>query len=279
MCDRDDNLYVVDLTGRVQKFSPDGRYLLQWQMPETDLGKPKGMTLDRDGNVVVVEPHYMRVNHFTPGGQLVAQWGVKGTNVGEFILPRGIAQDSRGDFHLSEYTVVDRVQRFTLGPDTSARSLGRCVEVLPAGTNHIQACPTAVWGSPGTENGQFNRAENVAVGPRDEVFVADSCNHRIQVFDRDGKFLRCHGRAGSHPGEFSYPYDIRVDASGNQYICEFGNSRITILDARDQVIEVVGGAGAAPGRFANPWSIALDSKGNLYIADSQNHRVQKLIRR
>ena len=279
VCDRDDNLYVMDLTGRVQKFSPDGRYLLQWQMPETDLGKPKGMTLDRDGNVVVVEPHYMRVNHFTPGGQLVAQWGVKGTNVGEFILPRGIAQDSRGDFHLSEYTVVDRVQRFTLGPDTSARSLGRCVEVLPAGTNHIQACPTAVWGSPGTENGQFNRAENVAVGPRDEVFVADSCNHRIQVFDRDGKFLRCHGRAGSHPGEFSYPYDIRVDASGNQYICEFGNSRITILDARDQVIEVVGGAGAAPGRFANPWSIALDSKGNLYIADSQNHRVQKLIRR
>ncbi|MFO1457865.1 MAG: 6-bladed beta-propeller [Verrucomicrobiota bacterium] len=279
VCDRDDNLYVVDLTGRVQKFSPDGRYLLQWQMPETDLGKPKGMTLDHDGNVVVVEPHYMRVNHFTPGGHLVAQWGVKGTNVGEFILPRGIAEDSHGDFHVSEYTVVDRVQRFTLGPGTAVPGLGHCVDVLPAGTNHFRACPTAVWGSPGTENGQFNRAENVAVGPRDEVFVADSCNHRIQVFDRDGKFLRCHGRAGSHPGEFSYPYDIRVDASGNQYICEFGNSRITILDARDQVIEVVGGAGAAPGQFANPWSIALDSKGNLYIADSQNHRVQKLHRR
>ena len=38
-----DNLYVADMTGRVQKFSPDGRFLLCWQMPQTDLGKPKGM--------------------------------------------------------------------------------------------------------------------------------------------------------------------------------------------------------------------------------------------
>lgn len=282
ICDREDNLYVADLTGRIQKFSPDGQYLLQWQMPQTDLGKPKGMGLDREGNILVIEPHYMRVNHFTPDGRRVAQWGVKGTHAGEFILPRGIAQDSRGDFHVSEYTVVDRIQRFTLRPEATTAggpSVGHCVVVLSDGTNRLQACPTALWGSPGTEPGQFNRAEGVAVGPGDDVFVADSCNHRIQVFDRDGKFLRSHGRAGSHAGEFSYPYDIRVDSNGTQYVCEFGNSRITVLDARDQVIEVIGGAGSAPGRFANPWAVALDTKGNLYIADSQNHRVQKLLRR
>ena len=282
ICDREDNLYVADLTGRIQKFSPDGQYLLQWQMPQTDLGKPKGMGLDREGNILVIEPHYMRVNHFTPDGHRVAQWGVKGTHAGEFILPRGIAQDSLGDFHVSEYTVVDRIQRFTLRPETSSAggaSVGHCVAVLADGTNRLQACPTALWGSPGTEPGQFNRAEGVAVGPGDDVFVADSCNHRIQVFDRDGKFLRSHGRAGSHAGEFSYPYDIRVDSNGTQYICEFGNSRITVLDARDQVIEVIGGAGSAPGQFANPWAVALDTQGNLYIADSQNHRVQKLLRR
>ena len=47
--DREDNLYVVDMTGRVQKFAPDGAYLLSWQMPETDLGRAKGMALDREG--------------------------------------------------------------------------------------------------------------------------------------------------------------------------------------------------------------------------------------
>jgi len=279
ICDREDNLYVADLTGRIQKFSPEGRYLLQWQMPETDLGKPKGMGLDRDGNILVIEPHYMRVNHFTPDGRRVAQWGVKGTNAGEFILPRGIAQDSRGEFFVSEYTVVDRLQRFSLGGPNPPASDTPCVAVTAEGALPLRACLTAAWGSPGERPGQFNRAEGVAVGPDDLVYVADSCNHRIQVFDRDGKFLRSHGRAGSHPGEYSYPYDIRVTSDGTQFVCEFGNSRITVLDAQDRVLEVLGGPGAEPGRFANPWSIALDSQGNLYVADSQNHRVQKFHRR
>ena len=117
------------------------------------------------------------------------------------------------------------------------------------------------------------------MGPNDEVYVADSCNHRVQVFDREGRLLRTHGKPGSNAGQFSYPFDIVVDARGNQFLCEFGNSRISVLDAKDQLIEVIGGAGATPGQFANPWAITMDSKGNLYVADSQNHRVQKLIRR
>ena len=52
--DAQDNLYVVDMTGRVQKFSSNGVFLLSWQMPQTDLGKPKGMGRDRDGNIIVV---------------------------------------------------------------------------------------------------------------------------------------------------------------------------------------------------------------------------------
>ena len=63
--DERDNLYVVDMTGRVQKFSPDGAFLGFWQMPQTDQGKPKGMCRDETGNIVVLEPHYSRVNHFT----------------------------------------------------------------------------------------------------------------------------------------------------------------------------------------------------------------------
>jgi DNA-binding beta-propeller fold protein YncE len=109
--------------------------------------------------------------------------------------------------------------------------------------------------------------------------VADSCNHRIQVFSGDGKFLRQYGHAGSGPGEFSYPYDIRLDASGLQFVCEFGNSRIQILDSHDQTLEMLGGPGGGPGQFSNPWSIALDSTGNLYVADALNNRVQKFIRK
>ncbi len=260
-CDREDNLYVADVTGRIQKFDREGRFLRQWQMPVTDLGKPKGMGLDPEGRVLVVEPHYMRVNHFDGEGRLSLQWGTRGTNAGSFILPRSVAVNSRGEYFLSEYTVVDRVQRFDPRREGGAPAFA------------------LAWGEPGDKPGQFNRAEGIAVGPDDTVYVADSCNHRVQVFDREGKFLRQQGRAGSNPGEFSYPYDVRVDDSGLQYVCEFGNSRVTVLDAAGGLVEVVGGPGAAPGRFANPWSVALDSRGNLYVADSQNHRVQKLVRR
>ncbi|MDB6016462.1 MAG: repeat containing protein [Pedosphaera sp.] len=255
--DRQDNLYVVDMTGRVQKFSPDGQFLLSWQMPQTDLGKPKGMSCDKDGNILVVEPHYQRVNHFSPDGKLVAQWGVHGTNAGQLTLPRSIAVDSHGNIFVTEYTVVDRVQEFT----ADGKKL------------------LNIFGQPGIERGEFNRAEGMAIDAKDRIYIADSCNHRVQVFSPEGKWLREYGKAGNGVGELSYPYDIRVDAAGRQYVCEFGNSRIQIFDANDQPLEILGGVGGAPGQFSNPWSIALDSKGNLYVADSQNHRVQKFLKK
>jgi ABC-type Fe3+ transport system permease subunit/sugar lactone lactonase YvrE len=262
--DGQDNLFVVDMTGRVQKFSPNGLFLLSWQMPQTDLGKPKGMGRDRNGNIIVVEPHYQRVNHFTPHGKLVTQWGQKGTNVGQFTLPRAVAVNSHREIYISEYGPMERVQCFGLlsNPDG------------PASAHVLNA-----FGHSGNGPGEFNRPEGLCVDAQDRLYVADSCNHRIQIFSREGKLLRTYGKAGSGPGELSYPYDICVDNAGRQYVCEFGNSRIQIFDANDRSIEIIGGPGAEPGRFGNPWGVALDSAGNLYVADSQNHRVQKLIRK
>jgi ABC-type Fe3+ transport system permease subunit/streptogramin lyase len=254
--DLHDNLYVVDITGRVQKFSPAGTFLLSWQMPQTDKGKPKGMGLDRDGNVVVIEPHYFRVNHFTPDGQLVAQWGESGTNVGQLSFPRAVVVNAEGALLIPEYGVVERVQRFAA---RGAKCLG-------------------AFGHGGSGAGEFNRAEGVGLDAQGRIYVADSCNHRVQVFSPDGQFLRAYGKAGSGRGELSYPYDVRVDTEGRQYVCEFGNSRIQVFDAHDQPVEILGGPGSAPGRFNNPWSIVLDSQGNLYAADSLNHRVQKFVR-
>jgi DNA-binding beta-propeller fold protein YncE len=254
--DKLDNLYVVDMTGRVQKFSSNGTFVLSWQMPQTDKGKPKGMCRDQDGNIVVLEPHYQRVNYFSPEGALLAQFGHFGTNAGQLSLPRAVAVNSRNEILVSEYEGIERVQQFA-----------------PRGTKLLNSI-----GHAGNGPGEFNRAEGLFVDGQDRIYVADSCNHRIEIFSPDGKFLRAYGKAGSGLGEFSYPYDICVDKEGRQYICEFGNSRIQVFDADDKPIEIIGGPGADPGQFSNPWSLALDSAGNLYVADSLNHRVQKLMR-
>ncbi|MGA2557055.1 MAG: 6-bladed beta-propeller, partial [Verrucomicrobiota bacterium] len=255
--DADDNLYVVDMTARVQKFSPDGVFLLGWQMMQTDKGKPKGMCRDHSGNIVVLEPHYSRVNIFSTNGKPVAQWGVKGTNAGQLGMPRGAAANARGEIYVCEYGDSERVQKFAAD---GSKCLGG-------------------WGRLGDAPGEFNRAESLAVDAQDRLYVADSCNQRIQIFSPEGKFLRAYGRAGSGPGEFSYPNDIQVDAAGRQYVCEFGNQRIQIFDTNNQPVEILGGPGAAPGRFSEPWGMALDSKGDLYVADALNHRVQKFLRR
>ena len=250
--DAQDNLYVADMTGRIQKFSPSGQYLLSWQMPITDKGKPKGMIQNTDGSVIIVEPHYFRLNYHRADGSLALQWGARGTNAGQLAFPRSVAVNSAGEVYVSEYGLVERVQRFS-----------------PGGTNLL-----SVIG-----DGQFRRAEGIGIDSQDRLFVADSCNHRIQVFARDGKFIREHGKPGGAQGELSYPYDVRVDRAGNEFVCEFGNSRVQIFDGEGRTVEIIGGAGAAPAQMNNPWAICLDSKGNLYVADSGNHRVQKFVRR
>lgn len=251
------DVYAVDMTGRIQKFSPAGVFLLSWQMPETDLGKAKGMCRAPDGGILVLEPHYQRVNHFSPEGKVLRQWGRRGRGPGEFTLPRAVAVNSRGEVYISEYVSAERVQRFSADGTQLLTSIGRA----------------------GQGPGEFNRPEGLCVDTQDRVYVADSCNHRIQVFSREGDFLHSYGRAGSGPGDLSYPYDIAVDSEGRQYVCEFGNSRVQVFDAEYRSVEILGEPGAAPGKMSNPWGVALDQAGNLYVADALNHRLQKFIRR
>jgi sugar lactone lactonase YvrE len=245
-------------------------------MPQTDKGKPKGMCRDADGNIIVLEPHYSRVNHFTPQGKLAFQWGTHGTNRGELAFPRSVAVNSRGEILVSEYGVTERVQCFVLGstgdpPVPSGDS--------PDGPRASRPTLVHHFGGDGTAPGEFNRAEGLGIDAQDRIYVADSCNHRIQIFSADGQFLATYGKPGSAPGEMSYPYDVRVDAQGFQYVCEFGNSRIQIFNPQNKLVEVLGGPGAAMHQMSNPWAIALDSRGNLYVADAGNHRVLKFLRR
>jgi sugar lactone lactonase YvrE len=249
--DRQDHLYIVDMTARIQVFDTDGNFLRGWSTPDHAIGKPTGMSIGPDGNVWVADTHYYRVLVYTPEGRLLRNFGVKGEKPGQFGLVTSVAHDSKGNFYVSEYGDFDRIQKFT-----------------PEGKFLRQ------WGGHGSEPGQFIRPQKMAVDAEDHIWVTDACNHRIQVFDADGKLLSHWGTEGIGLGEMYYPYDLALGGDDTIYVCEFGNHRVQKFTRDGRSLGCFGVEGRDEGQFSNPWALVRDSRGMIYVLDTGNHRVQ-----
>ena len=120
----------------------------------------------------------------------------------------------------------------------------------------------------------FRYPRGIAVDAGGNVYVADSLNHRIQVFDSNGTFIRKWGSRGSGDGKLSYPYGVTVDGPGNVYVADGGNHRIQVFDGNGTFIRKWGSYGAGDGQFYYPRGIAVDGSGNVYVAAAFNHRIQ-----
>jgi sugar lactone lactonase YvrE len=131
------------------------------------------------------------------------------------------------------------------------------------------------WGSEGTGSGQFNYPRAITIGPDGNIYVADSENHRIQVFTPEGEFVATWGSYGSGPGQFDVPQGIAIDADGMVYVSDRNNSRVQKFTPDGKFVLAWGRPGSGNGEFAEPRNLAVDTDANVYVADSQNHRIQK----
>jgi DNA-binding beta-propeller fold protein YncE len=252
--DADDQLYLVDMTARIQVFDADGNYLRGWQTPVHAAGRPTGLSFDRRGRLLVADTHYYRVLVYSPAGELLQTiGGVQGPSPGEFGLVTDAVEDSSGNLYVSEYGEFDRIQKFS-----------------PEGKFLLQ------WGGHGAEPGQFMRPQNMVLDEQDQLWVADACNHRVQVFDREGRLVRFWGEEGSEPGQLYYPYDLVFDDDGNLIVCEWGNNRVQKFSRSGQSLGCWGRRGREPGELDHPWALVRDSRGRIHVLDSQNHRVQRI---
>lgn len=84
------------------------------------------------------------------------------------------------------------------------------------------------FGSYGSGEGEFDCLAGVAVNRIGQYIIADRYNHRIQVLDPSGRFLRAFGSQGTADGRFNYPWGITTDALGFIYVCDKENHRVQV---------------------------------------------------
>lgn len=252
--DPQDRIYVVDMTARIQVFDPQGNFLRAWRTPAWEAGKPAGISIAPGGELLVADTHYFRVLVYSPEGALLRTLGgTFGQQPGQFGLVTDVVQDAQGYYYVGEYGEYDRIQK--LAPD------GQFV---------LQ------WGGHGSAPGQFIRPQSLALDEQENLWVADACNHRIQVFDRQGRLLRLWGREGSGLGELYYPYDLALGPDDTVYVVEWGNDRVQKFTREGRPLGIWGARGRAEGQLANPWAVVRDSQGRLHVLDTDNHRVQTI---
>ncbi len=113
---------------------------------------------------------------------------------------------------------------------------------------------------------------DVAVGRDGRIYVVDSGNHRIAVFQRGGKRLFVFGGRGSGADQLRDPVGIGIDPSGQVYVADKGNHRIQIFSADGAHVRAL--AVKAGGKNVAPVDVAVDATGKtVYVTGNSNHKV------
>ncbi|MHA1732787.1 MAG: hypothetical protein ACTSU5_12650, partial [Promethearchaeota archaeon] len=139
-----------------------------------------------------------------------------------------------------------------------------------------------VTGVAGLDDAHFDNPRGVAVNSSGALYVADTYNHRVQVFGAAGDYLYTvgtTGESGSDDAHFDCPGGVAVNSTGALYVADAGNQRVQVFGAAGDYLYTVGTTGQ-PGsddaHFYYPEGVAVNSTGALYVADTDNHRVQVL---
>ena len=202
--DKDDNLLVVDsANNHIQRYTKEGEFLGAWGRGGSGDGEfnlPWGITTDQAGNVYVADWRNDRIQKFDGQGKHLATWGSSGNGDGEFNRPSWVAVDQRGNIYVTDWA-NERLQ--VLGPDGSF--LGKL-----RGESGLSKWADDYFVSTPDEFAERNKSDlepeldllphnylrnesanieklfwaptSVKVDDQGNVYVVESCRHRIQVY-------------------------------------------------------------------------------------------------
>jgi DNA-binding beta-propeller fold protein YncE len=120
-----------------------------------------------------------------------------------------------------------------------------------------------------TTPGDFSLPTHVAVDKEGNVYVTDTLNNRVEIFDADGKFISEFGKAGDGPGYFARPKGIAIDRDGHIWVTDEVQSRVQVFDRQGRLLIYFGQPGGFPGQFGALYGIAADNRNNRIITSEQ----------
>ena len=209
-----------------------------------------GVTVNRAGNILVVDESNNRIQKFTADGELIALVGSRGNKPLQFNSPYGISISPSEKVYICD-RANHRVQ--ILNPNLTF---------------------STTFGSKGKDDGRFQFPWDAGFDSRGNVYIADSWNHRIQVFTEEGRFLRKFGKKGKGDGELDWPAGIAIDSDDVVYVAEGDNHRISLFTSEGHFLRSFGAQGKGSGQFNGPIGITVDKEGLVYVCDHNNHRLQ-----
>ena len=126
-----------------------------------------------------------------------------------------------------------------------------------------------------TTPGDFSKPAGVAVDAEGNLYVADTMNNRIEIFDADGQFISTFGKSGDGPGYFSRPKGVAIDSDGHVWVADGMQDRVQVFDKEGQLLISFGGHGLMPGQFQGLVSITIDKKDRVFTTEIYPGRAQQ----
>jgi len=127
-----------------------------------------------------------------------------------------------------------------------------------------------------TTPGDFAKPSGVAVDKEGNLYVADTLNNRIEIFDPDGNFVSAFGKNGDGPGYFARPKGVAIDSDGHVWVADGMQDRVQVFTKEGQLLIALGGHGLLPGQFQGLVDIAIDKNDRVFTTEIYPGRLQQM---
>jgi DNA-binding beta-propeller fold protein YncE len=210
-----------------------------------------GVAVDDDDRLFVSDGKLHRIYVFDKQQKVVDQ-------ITEGLVdPVGLAIDTVNRLLYVADTQQDQVLVYDADSFKLLRRLGT------GGKNHILTTP-----------GDFSGPTGVAVDADGNLYVTDTMNYRVEVFDADGNFVSWFGKHCDGPGCFAHPKGIAVDGDGHIWVADSMLELLQVFDKDGQLLAFVGGNGRLPGQFSALTNVFVDKQNRVFTSEQYPGRVQ-----